>query len=178
VWWEYVVKTTTWSSPYITLDPAVWRNIWSWDFTVSLWLYPKSTSWTPMIFWTFAEQSPFYWPTIFYNHNSTNKICFRLSWSNEQYIDAVSVDTRHHLVFTRINWVCYVYVDNVKELEFSDNSSWTGATMTYLLSRPTSNQWFTNAWVMLDKFIYEDQWREMSKVWEYYNWTKSLYWIN
>lgn len=173
VGWQYVVKNTT-STPYIQMSNSVWNSIS--DFTISFRIYPKKWSWQwdVLLFWHFNSNSPFAWPNIFYM--ASWPILVRMTWNNPKFPCYLLENTRQHLVFTRMNWICYLYLNSVLQLSWEDTTSRTWSEF-YIFSRNMPTQQFKATWTMWDKFIHENIWRTQENVSKYFNKTKSIYWL-
>lgn len=179
VWWQYVANTTRASTgykPYIQLNANVWKDIWTGDFTISFRFYAislASSNYT-MLFWQFNNSEPYVWPTIFFNETTANCLLFRLTRNAEKRTSWLTVNARHHVVFTRISWTCYAYVDKNLQISRTDTTSRTNAQSFYIFSRPDQHPRTT--WMKADKYIYEKVWWTSTEVSRYYNKTKTIYW--
>lgn len=186
LWWQYAVTNNTTSSSYVK-PPAI---SWSWisDFTVSFWLYTIAP-WTnkqPLIFAQNEYSAPykwpniFFWPDIYWWVRSTNSFMFRLSWNNQKHTNDITLNTWHHVVFTRSSWTCKAYVDGSNVLTWTDTTTWGTTAQRYVFNSNNDNskQWWGNIWAMWDKYIYENVWWSADDVTNYYNDTKWNYWIS
>lgn len=195
VWGQYVLKDS-WS---INLNPTPsWLNtIWTWDYTVAFWLYPviptNVSNREPMVLSISNNQlsGGYAWPGIFfdyYNNDSTGgKIRWRDYRNDDQWINwevwwvcANLVNWWHHLVMTRRSWTVYCYIDTVEVCDFSSSTNINNCNSSYLLwwASNRSPQWWGASWAMMDKFIVEKVWWTAQEVSDYYNQTKSIYWIS
>lgn len=183
VWWQYVVKSTT-SPSWISCNPSVW-NIGTSDFYFG-WRMNMIKPWNNVystVFWIWHGWSQWWvnhpWPTIF-AAGSSDVLIFRTA-SNDEHNSSVSVTSLawswHYISFTRLNWVCTWYVDCI-DVTGSRSSSREFANCDWSALFFRSGYWPRSTGVKWDKLIFENQWRELSKIKDYYNSTKSLYWIS
>lgn len=184
--WQYVVTNTSTSNSYIK-PPAI---SWSWisDFAISFWLYPINpwNSRQPLIFAQSESSSPYKWPNIFYWPDvysswwSTNSLMFRLSSSNQQHTWVISLNTWHHVVFTRSSWTCKAYVDGSNVLTWTDTTTWGTPAQLYVFNsnNDSSKQGWGNTWAKADDYIYEKVAWSADDVTNYYDLTKRKYWIS
>lgn len=192
VWWQYVVKSVA-NSSSVSFSWALWASIGTWDFTASFWLYPinpwSSSYWwynCPMVFGFFNWNNyPYVWPSIFYDPRWQNwwwdKFLVRTSGNaNYYYWNASSLyNWWHHIVFTRISWTAYFYVDSVLQWSFASTDNFSTTNLWYVFSRYESNwrQYWWSAWAKWDKYILEKKWWTAQEISDYYNSTKSIYWL-
>lgn len=186
VWWQNVAQTTQINS-WININSAFASSIWTWDFAMSCWIYIIDPwSWRyPLLFWTRYDSNT-WWIVIFfdpYNVNGKwNHIVYNDLWTNPRpwSITASTLyNNWHNFVVTRINWTVYCYIDCSLDLTFTDNNSFASSWTWALLSRPTS--WAPQSFPALakwDKFILEKVWWTVDDIVNYYNNTKSIYWIS
>lgn len=182
VWWQYVAL----ANPYgrIIVNTAVWGSIWTWDFAISFWMYFISPGWTtPMIFWISSNDYPYAWPNIFFDVGW--KILYRMNATDQQYWTASTSSLYswwHHIVMTRNNWEVICYCDGNVDASWTDTISTfpTQTNQTWWIIGRASWSWqhWNNAWAMWDKFILEKVWWSATDVTNYYNSTKSIYWIS
>lgn len=187
---QYVSYINNWSW-YLQISSTLWASIWSGDFAISFWIYPKqpASNKYPMIFWMFDNISPFTWPTIFFDPYNKNwhwdSIFFRMTWWSSNAYDCGTASALynawHHIVMTRISWVVYVYIDNVLKASWNNdtnvfpttsNSSWY-----ILFSNNGVSQQRGVTWVKWDKVILENVWWSAQDVKDYYNQIKLNYWL-
>lgn len=180
--WQKVIKNT-WASSALKFNSTLWR-FWTWDFAVSFWINPLdvSNTYSVLVFWCWYESSPYPWVNVFWRRWTTSdKVCFRLTNQNQIY-STQSVSqlawSWHHVVFTRINWVCYAYIDNVLQWTMNDTTNINSADTAFILSRndwAASAQSRPSAWAMMDKVIMENVWWTSDNVDAYYNSVKNIY---
>lgn len=195
VWWQEVAKVTN-ASWYIQIDPSWTSWIGSWDFAISFWFYPVTVPWWgtwryPMLFWIYDANSPYGWPTIFFDPNDRNGhwdcIYFRMRGNGSSYEHPSTTTASslyngwHHVVMTRNSGNVSCYIDNVLETSWSwDTISFpTSSYSAYLFSRwdyADQTRWTT--WAKADKYIFESKARTVQEISDYYNQTKSLYGIS
>jgi len=175
VWWQYVVKATqTWRN--IEYNPNI-QSIWTGDFTVSCWYYPiTQSSSQPILRDLEYNSSPWYW--IIVRMHSWNQIAFFTSFDDPDHYSTVNLNAWNHIVMTRINGVCRWYVNGVKWVEFSSNTSLPTSNASFRVFSRTQYNQSQMVWAMWDKFIFEDIWWTDANVSAYYNQTKSIYWIS
>lgn len=177
VWWQYVV--VAWNNPSVSTDPSYSASIGTWDFAISFWIYPvHSSTNTPMMFGIFSWDRPDYaWPTIFMDTDKTMLV--RMTASDQQQTsETLTMNTWQHIVMTRNSWTVKFYLDSTEILSWSDNTSFAQNHMfAYIFSRWDSSQRFYS-WAMWDKFILENVAWTAQDVVDYFNSTKSLYWVS
>lgn len=192
VWWQQVLIATN-NDSWLDVSPSRTSGIWSWDFAISFWLYPVQPSWDryPMLVGISYNNSPYTWPTIFYdplNFNGNGDcIYFRMRWWGQAYEHASTTtasslyNSWHHIVMTRISWTVSCYIDWTLE------TSWSGDTESFptynyaghIFARSDYSYQARGATgAMTDKFILENVWWTAQEIASYYNQTKSLYWIS
>ena len=192
VWWQQVLIATN-NVSWLEVSPSWTSGIWSWDFAFSFWLYPVQPSLYhyPMLVGISYNNSPYAWPTIFYDAFNLNGnwdcIFFRMRWWSQAYEHASTTtasslyNSWHHIVMTRISWVVSCYIDWILE------TSWSGDTESF----PTSNyagrifarsdysdQSRGTTGAMTDKFILENVGWTTQEISNYFNRTKWDYWIS
>ena len=192
-WWQYVANLTD-GTGYIRI-PSIQNSIGTWDFTVSFRLYPKQPwyySWNsyPMIFWMTVDISPYPWPNIFFDPFSVNWLWDKVIWrtaSNNQTGGSKTASSLynwwHHFVMTRNSWTVACYID------WQQDVIWNSDTISFPTTNEYAYMWFAlfayngnrqswrNTWVMWDKLILESKWWSAQEVSDYYNQTKSNYWL-
>ena len=181
----YVEKTaTSYSSTYINPSPASMNTvIGSGDFTVSLFFFNKThTSSSPMLFWEWQNSNPpFHWIYILANGDET---IWMYTTNNDFHANpqmVASFESWHHLVFTRISWVCYRYID----WAFIDSYSNSIDFNTYpwdtffLLNRSTYSwhSWANVTWWKISEVIFEKVWWSNDEVATYFSQQKANYWL-
>ena len=182
--WQYVVQNNVTSNWYL-IHP--WFNSLS-DFTVSFWVYVVNP-WSgrmPMLFGQQENVTPYkwitvwFWPDMYNSQWNTNSFSFMMDGSTYHYTWWKTLDSWYHVVFTRISWTCKVYINNNKELEYTDNTSFVNWPYRFLFNsnNDSSKQWWWNTWAKMDKFILENVWWSAQEIADYFNATKSLYGIS
>jgi hypothetical protein len=184
--WQYVVTNTT-STWYINLPNWLGTNIWSGDFTLSFWVYPVTpwgTSDWVLLFWVSSSTTPYYWPNIYFDYYWNKRVTFRLSKENSDRLDLLDIDDSliwawHHFVMTRNSGVVSCYIDTTLKWTFNSSVTVPSSTETNVLfARWTDAQAWYNTWAKMDKAILESVWWTAEEVLDYYNYTKSNYWIS
>ena len=171
----------TWTSAYIAIPNSICSAIWTWDFTISLFLYPINPwAWIyPMIFGSFQPSSPFIWPTIFYDPTNNwwwwNAIEVRLTASNKQFVTSPSASSLYqkwtNMIFTRISWVCNFYINWSNVKQWNDATNVNSTTESFILSRNYIYQQFPSWARMDDCFINVWKWMTASEARKYYTYT-------
>lgn len=195
VWWQYVVQDG-WSIN-LRLPSSPINTIWTWDFTISFWLYPivptNVSNREPMIFAFGASTYPFPWPTIFFDYygywdeyvsNPNNKIIWRLERSPDNgaawWVCSNLVNGWHNLVMSRISGVVKCYVDKEQVCQFSSSTNINNTIDGYFVwaALNWSPQWWGTSWAKWDSLILENIWWTSQNVSDYFDTTKATYWIS
>lgn len=92
---------------------------------------------------------------------------------------SIWTNARHHYAISYENWKSCVYVDGVKRVEY--NWVWDNyANMAYLFSSRPRDGATPNSWTgiaIISDYILESVWWTAQEVLDYYNQTKSIYWL-
>ena len=178
------VSWVSWSNRWYCSIPAVFtnQNVGTWDFTVSMRVYPVTTSNYPMAFWDSNNNPPYYWINIFLNENG--KILFRLNRNTQKYSTSTYsslIWSWHHIVYTRIEWTCIAYIDSIQEVTpYTDttNISQSNWTAYFLWRQGTLQPQGRNTnWAKFSKIICEKVWWTAQEISNYFNQTKWNYWL-
>lgn len=178
---KYYAQLTS-TSGYIRPTATLAQQIWTWDFTVSFFMYLVSNStWeASWMFWDWYDSwSPRPW------------ICIRVytdwdfAWMDDwnganQVKTPCSKNTWHYQTYVRKNWVCYCYLDGA--FVWQHNHSWNLASpwvnKFYILNRSDySPQRWSSTWARISEVIFENVAWTADDVQNYYNSTKSNYWL-
>ena len=182
--WKKVAKATT-TTANIAISWAILDRIWSNDFTISCWVYLTwvNTMWYNItsLFLVIKNSSPYPWPQIFLSNNSNwwSWIYFAPQWvswvsSNTSYDNVIN--RWINIVYTRSSWVCKWYINAVQETTQNSNISYSWWTWWFLFARWDSNQQLLT-WSMGSEYILELKWWTAQEILNYYNKTKSNYWL-
>ena len=190
--WDECYAETTWIPSWISIGKYLWSYLS--DFTILFYIYPIQSAYTacrPLMFIMANTQSPYNWATICFDPNGWfwhwDRVLFRMWW-NSQY-DYYTWDTVasglynwwHHIAMTRNSWTVSCYIDWQLEVNWNnDTYSFPTSGTAYWYILWNNNQWSEafSAWAKWDKFILEKVWWSANDVQNYYNQTKSLYWIS
>lgn len=192
VWWQYVVQDS-WSinlnMPYNSMN-----TIWTWDFTISFWLYPivptNVSNRQPIILaWNYGT-FPYPWPNIFFDYygywddyasNPDKKIVWRMERSSDNeavwWVCSSLINGWHNLVMSRISGVVKCYVDSEQVCQFNSSVNINNTNKSYFIWAASnwSPQWWGTSWAKWDKLIVENVWWSDDQVWVYFNQTKAIY---
>lgn len=189
--WDLEYAEVTTASQYC-YQPWVFTqaNVWAGDFCLNFWFNPVNpwSSNYPVMFLDSPNYSPYQWINIFFDPHNMNgqwdSVLFRVK-NSEQYPSTTTASSLynwwHNVVYTRLSWVCYAYIDWVSTITpYSDstNISQLWAYNAYVIWWNTSSQTRKNTWAKFSNIICENIWWSGSDVIRYYNQTKSLYWIS
>ena len=176
------VKTTSinWT---ITWPWNLMSSVWTWDFTITFYLNPVTSPQVPLMFGNRLETDPRPWVLMFMvfdGYNMSNKVWFFTTTTHFSSTSASSLVGGWHLfTFTRVSGVCHGYIDWVED--FTSWSDWTDLTNVdslIVLSRNNqSDQKRWSAGAKMSELIVEKQWWTATEVSNYYNKTKSNYWL-
>lgn len=174
---HYAEMTGAWSWTYITPPASLWSQIWTWDFAVSMWFYPVTTSrWGSCLFmcWNQAVWT-YVWIHMNYG-NDTGKPRFSTTESN---IDVnMPANQRMYVCFTRVNWVASWYINWELKGAYNSTINITNTDNFFILNRNTDQyQQWSQAWAKVSEAIFEKRWWTAADVVNYYNNTKANYWI-
>jgi hypothetical protein len=179
--WKKVAKITS-STSNISISWSIAWIIWSWDYTISYWIY---MTWTVLseiwlMFWVWTDSSPWEWPQI-YLDTEWRWSAWALRFST-QYWNWVSSSSKnllnkwHYITFTRESWACKWYIDWVLEWSFTSSTAFSSWNTWFLFARWTSHQCLASN-SMGSEFILENKARTAQEISDYYNLTKSNYWL-
>lgn len=169
---------------YLFARPWSWENalkcsdtiatlVWSFPYTVSLW-GKMQASWTAILFWGSAYNQ---WWTNYLINSSNNKI-------------RVGQEPSHLLNWYDVNqiwnwWNYYTFIEYSNKSEVYQNgqlvitdtaqsSRVLPSFLWWILQYPDST---SNTWMYWSNFIIENKARTAQEVADYYNSTKSNYWL-
>lgn len=180
--WEkhYAEMTVAWSWTYITPSTSLWNQIWTGDFTVSLWGYPVTTTrWESCFFMAWYQNwwSPYPWLWIWYGTDYG----YPYMWFNttEWSITAnMPANQRMHMCFTRVNWVVSWYINGEKKGTYNSTRNITNIDNFYILNRSTNSyQQRSQTWARVSEVIFEKVWWSDEDVTKYVNSVKVNYWL-
>lgn len=182
IWNKKCVRLTS-ISGWISWPWNLMSSVGTWDFTTAFWFYPVGSSDWPVMFANAKSTSPRNWCQLFMCYDSrrwlNNQVSYHMTqtwhWSS---MSATSLNNSwHHFVFTRINGICYWYIDWQEAFtSWSDNSTLSDVNSLYILNRADqSDQQRDSAWVKMSELIVEKQWWTAEEITAYYNLTKSNY---
>lgn len=195
---NWITFKTSWNLKYAEVTTASqncyqpWvftqANVWVGDFCLNFWFNPVNPwSKCPVMFLDSPDISPYPWINIFFDPNNRNGlwdgIIFRLS-GYEQYISTTTASSLynlwHNVVYTRLNWVCYAYIDSVPTITpYSDNTNisqlWGYSSFVIWWNGNSQIRW--NTWAKFSNMICENIWWSNSDVSNYYNQAKGNYWL-
>ena len=186
----YVERTGTASWTYINPPQTLMQSIWSWDFTVSLWVWCVEGSGAWIFTNEYDSSSPWYWLYIKWYTNSLDNSKINLWWANNWwggpsdaascYAEWLNRYTWHHMIVTRNSWIISLYVDWQNYWDVSMTRSFANPWVSKfkILNRNdyTSQAW-AEAWVRMSEVILEKVWWATEKCVWYFNSTKSNYWF-
>ena len=175
------LTSTTW---WINWPWDLMSGIWTGDFVVSFWINPITSNNNPLMFANWYEWSPRPWVQMFMMYRNgwglSNQVSYHMTqvwhWSS---ISATSLSgTWHNLVFTRISWVCYWYIDwQEKFTSWSDSTDLSRVNILKILNRADfSEQKWNSTGVKMSELIVEEKWWSGQESLDYYNQTKWNYW--
>lgn len=178
---KYYAELTS-TTGYIRPTATLAQQIWTWDFTVSFFMYLVSNStWeASWMFWDWYDSwSPRPWICIRYNVEG------KISWMDDgngtnQFSIACSQNTWHYQTYVRKNWVCYCYLDGayVWQHNHTINLANPWVNKFYILNRSDySPQRWTSTWARISEVIFENVAWSANDVQNYYNSIKSNYWL-
>lgn len=166
-------------STYAYLPASSEFAFWTNDFTISFWVYSETTSWQrPWIisnYWNVQADWDYWWRIA--DRMDNNNIAW---WSAKPTTAWSFVDERtnislynnwwHNVVFTRINWVFYFYVDNVwKTYSGSPTGQiWRNSMIAFWMN--ISDWYYSKCY--LNDVIFENVWWSAQDVSDYYDLTK------
>jgi len=185
IWNKKCVKLTSLTGE-ITWPWNLMAPVWTWDFAVSFYIKPVTSNNVPSVFQSCNTASPRNWCFMFMWFNPSNftkdRVAFYVNDSNKSTTSVTCTSlvwSWHHFLFTRYNWVCYWYIDGVSVLTpYSDSTSFLNVWYQWILNRAWSNdQKWQNTWCCMSELIVEKQWWDSSKAIQYFDITKSNYWL-
>lgn len=179
---DYYYAQTTSTTAYITPPATLAQQIWTWDFTVSFFLYPitHTRSESAWRFWDWYDSwSPRPWICIRYGRD------WNIGWNDDgngtnQCSIACSQNTWHYQAYVRKNGVCYCYFDGayVWQHNHTRNLASPWVNKFYILNRSDySAQRWSSAWARISEVIFENVAWTSDDVTAYYNSMKSNYWL-
>jgi len=181
---HYVEKTSTSSSwTYINPSPASMNSaIGSGDFTVSLFFFNKTHNSAAMLFWNWKNsRSPYHWIYILAGGDEDISMYTTNNDFHHNSQMIASFENWHHLVFTRISWVCYRYIDWKLIDSFSNSVNFNTSQWDtfFLLNRSTYSwhSWGDITWWKISEVIYEKIWWTDQEIQYYFNQAKWNYWL-
>lgn len=178
------VKLTS-ISGWISWPWNLMASVWTGDFATAFWFYPVGSSDWPVMFANAQSSSPRSWCQMFICYDSrwslNNQVSYHMTqvwhWSS---MSATSLNNSwHHFVFTRISGICYWYIDWQEAFtSWADNSNLSWVNSLYILNRSNqSDQQRDNPWAKMSELIVESAWWTAQEISDYYNLTKSNYWL-
>lgn len=196
--WSWIGYETIGTKKCVKLTSTSWEITWpwnlmspvgTWDFAVSFWIKPVTSNNEPCVFQACNTASPRDWCFMFMWFNSSgvtaDRVLFWVEESSRTQKATTSVTctsligTWHHFLFTRKDGVCYWFIDGTSVLTPYSNSI-TLANVGYqrILNRASNAyQCWQNTWACMSELIVEKQWWTERKIQNYYNSTKSNYWL-
>ena len=171
-----------WStSAYLPQD--IWFAFWTSDFTISVWVYSETNSWShPWFISNYLESPSTQWELFPWGYrisdrfNSVNRAnwCWRVwdwgydAWSDNYTSDDMNDWLRHNVILTRNSWTFTFYLDWVLKLT---NSSYPTASFgrnnRVVLWRNFSDNKYSK--VYMNDLIFENVWWSAQDVSDYYN---------
>jgi hypothetical protein len=112
--------------------------------------------------------------------NVKNKVILSFEWWDICIVSTMDATTLvwswHNIVATRISWINYLYIDNVLQWQKSWWTSLSNFNSLRILNRVWWQSW-SNTWALMDELIVEKAWWTAQEISDYYNQTKSNYWL-
>jgi hypothetical protein len=141
--------------------------------TLSAWVYNITTSWAPAVIWTWASQGSWYCIFLALTSGTVEISDFYRVWVQW---GTLSKNTWHNIVAVNDNTSMKIYVDGV--LKGSNTHTRTDAsTWISVWGKPFTNQYDNNCtWYISNAIIEKAVWSD-TDVANYYNLTKSDYWL-
>jgi len=176
---KYYAQLTS-TTGYIRPTATLAQQIWTWDFTVSFFMYLVSNStWeASWMFWDWYDSwSPRPWICI--RCYTDWDFAWMDDWNGANQVKVpCSKNTWHYQTYVRKNWVCYCYLDGA--FIWQHNHSWNLASpwvnKFYILNRSDySPQRWSSTWARISEVIFENVAWTADDVQNYYNNTKWNY---
>ena len=179
--------TITWTTTYWTIGDFwyinfTWDNYVSatpmippeWPFTISCYLYYQNKAWAFVFQWSFWTAQAWITISIYPNPYLQVWSWWRWDWNSIYMLD---LNTWYHVVLTYQNWTFTMYVN--WNLVWTNNRTIATATPTdfHLWRYDNRQYWIDNIWWRLSEVIIEKGARSIQKTQEYFNQTKSNYWL-
>lgn len=177
---HYAEMTGGWSQTYITPPVSVWNQIWMGDFCVSLRWYPVTTTrWSSCFFmaWNQGWWAPRPW--IFINYGADDGYpAMRFHTDEWKFTSNMPANQWIHMCFTRVSWEVSWYINWQLLWSFISNRNISGIDNFFILNRNTdSYQQRSQMWAKVSEVILEKAGRSNDDVSNYYDQTKSNYWL-
>ena len=178
-WW-WTVTYQAWSGAYLSWELSINYSTQPTNFTISWYIKNRNSNDTIFAIWN-AKLSWWYaWFEIATNVKdivSTNKIraeVLKSSWAIWKTSYSATTTTWNHVCMV-INWdnnTWYIYIN--WNLSWSNSISWyLKSTLNWFLNKRVDNQW-----MYFWDIILESKVRTAQEVADYFNQTKSNYWIS
>lgn len=179
---KYYAELTS-TTGYISPTASLAQQIWAWDYTVSFYfttVNQSSKSESSWLFWDWYDSwSPRPWICIRYYRDG------KIGWMDDgngtnQVSIACSQNTWHYQTYVRKSGVSYCYLDGVYIWQHNNTinlaSPWVNKF--YILNRSDySPQRRASTWPKISEIIFENVAWTADDVQNYYNSTKSNYWL-
>lgn len=185
---HYVEMTSSGSGCSITPPPSIANVIWTWDYTVSFWIYSVPSTYYSTWEWAMAFGVWYDWanprPWIYlFIHQKINSGTDKINAMEAELVDhpfTTSASTLnnswHNIVITRDSWVVKGYLDGVQEMSATQTRSFNNCDTFFILNRSNfSWQQWKQTWAKMSEVIFEKVKRTSDDVNSYYNNTKSNY---
>ena len=158
----------TWSQSLSRSTTALLPT-WASDRTVSMWMYPQSSSGYKnlIVYWSNASLQSFrLWVS------KTWYLVFS-SYGSDSSTYATPFNNRYNVVAKYTNNTVYVYVNNTLWITFAKTLNTTNSNLNIWM-----NIWGSNNMIWkISEVIIENKARTDTEISNYYNSTKSLYWL-
>lgn len=176
VWWASVPSfNNTSNSNYLYSTSISWMTTGTSARTLNFWFYCSWTnSWynnTLVMIGTASQNNML---NAYFNAGSTT-LAVSQYWSSSWNIITLSTNTWYNIVLT-YNWTAvktYVNSELKNTWTYTINTQWNNI---YLMQSSWNSNWYTKG--NLSKLIFENKERTLDEITEYYNNTKSIYWIS
>jgi hypothetical protein len=148
-------------------------SVWT-KRTLSAWVYNITTSGDPVVIWTWANQTSYYWMFIGLTSGTVQISDFYAVWKSG---GSLTQNTWHYIVGTVDNTTMKIYVDGVLKGSTTHNRT-DASTWISVWGKPFTDQYNNNCTGYISEAIIENAVWSDTDVANYYNSIKSKYWIS
>ena len=178
--WTRQVAIINWTQSWIDVWWSFMDQIWTWDFTISIWMNLSWNTWygDQVMFAFWKELTPRPWFSMRLRETNVIKFCV-WDWSST-WLEVSNASSYqwwwHNFIMTRKNWVVSCYIDNVLKWTFTYSKSITWIDSWWIVWRNSATQ-YLKSWTKWAEVIVEKVWWDSSFISKYYNHSKTQFWL-